>query len=136
MSTQSVFTYLANTLRSGDREVPYSLVTATDLRSIAPSLNLPPDNPSTPAPIVVNDWTSRDLGVRTGDPLTLDGLHAPSEVLRVREPAREARQAPATEPEQQHCGDPYPPWSGGHPLAYTPPRSMRFVGALGAEARN
>ena len=26
-----VFTYLANTIRKGDRQIPYSLVTATDL---------------------------------------------------------------------------------------------------------
>ena len=31
-AVQPVFTYLANTLRHGDRVVPYSLVTATDLR--------------------------------------------------------------------------------------------------------
>ena len=35
-AAQPVLTYLANTIRSGDREVPYSLVTAIDLRSIAP----------------------------------------------------------------------------------------------------
>jgi len=36
MQTQPVLTYLANTIRtSGGREVPYSLVTAVDLRAIA-----------------------------------------------------------------------------------------------------
>ena len=35
---QPVFTYLANTLRRGDREIPYSLVTAIDLRAIAPAV--------------------------------------------------------------------------------------------------
>ena len=34
MKAQPVFTYLVNAMKTGDREVPYSLVTATDLRSI------------------------------------------------------------------------------------------------------
>ena len=37
VAAQPVLTYLANALRSGDRQVPYSLVTAIDLQSIAPS---------------------------------------------------------------------------------------------------
>ena len=32
MKAQPVLTYLANSMRSGDRQVPYSLVTAIDLR--------------------------------------------------------------------------------------------------------
>jgi putative ABC transport system permease protein len=70
MTPQSVLTYLANSLRSGTREVPYSLVTATDLRTIAPDTSLDPS--SNPPPIVLNAWAARDLGVRAGDPLSLD----------------------------------------------------------------
>ena len=40
LAARPVFTYLANTLRSGDREVPYSLVTATHLPGIVPPLTL------------------------------------------------------------------------------------------------
>ncbi len=58
-----VFTYLANTIRRGDREVPYSLVAAAD-----PGIGLP----STGHPIVLNNWTARELGARTGDSITLD----------------------------------------------------------------
>ena len=58
-----VFTYLANAIRHGDREVPYSLVSAAD-----PGIPLPP----TGHPIVLNDWTARDLGAKTGDAITLD----------------------------------------------------------------
>src|SRR5262249_49423836 len=65
-----VLTYLANTLRSGDREVPYSLVTATDLARIAPHAAVA-DDPLRP-PIVINDWTAQDLGAKAGDPLTLE----------------------------------------------------------------
>ena len=38
-----VFTYLANTLRVGDREVPYSLVTALDLTTICPTSRVDPE---------------------------------------------------------------------------------------------
>jgi putative ABC transport system permease protein len=65
-----VLTYLATTLRSGDREVPYSLVTATDLSRLAPQAAAGAD-PSRP-PIVINDWTADDLGAKPGDPLTLE----------------------------------------------------------------
>jgi putative ABC transport system permease protein len=67
---QPVFSYLANSLRSGDRQVPYSLVTAMDLRIVAPDVRF--DVSETPPPIVLNTWAARDLGVRAGDPLTLD----------------------------------------------------------------
>jgi len=66
---QPVLTYLANTIRNGDRQVPYSLVSAMDLKAIAPSLVMPAGGAS---PIVINDWTARDLGVKIGDPLTLE----------------------------------------------------------------
>jgi putative ABC transport system permease protein len=74
VSARPVLTYLANTLRSGDRQVPYSLVTATDLSSIAPRITVTPaagGGPLVP-PIVINDWTARELAVKVGDPLTLD----------------------------------------------------------------
>jgi ABC-type lipoprotein release transport system permease subunit len=65
-----VLTYLANALRSGDHQVPYSLVTAGDLPAISPRLDSNGD--ASPFPIVINDWTAHDLNVRVGDPLTLD----------------------------------------------------------------
>ncbi|MEO8260380.1 MAG: FtsX-like permease family protein [Acidobacteriota bacterium] len=71
MATQPVFTYLVNAMRSGGREVPYSLVTATDLQTILPDGPAPSDSTARP-PVVLNEWAARDLGVRAGDPLTLD----------------------------------------------------------------
>ena len=72
LEAHPVLTYLANTLRSGDRQVPYSLVTAMDLSMVAPGLTaasgVPPANP----PMVINDWTARELAVKVGDPLALD----------------------------------------------------------------
>jgi ABC-type lipoprotein release transport system permease subunit len=73
-----VFTYLANTLRSGDREIPYSLVTAIDLQAIAPAFAQASagqplgDGAGGGPPIVLNDWAARDLGARVGDPLTIE----------------------------------------------------------------
>ncbi len=70
LGTEPVLTYLANSLRSGGREVPYSLVTATSLRAIAPGAAI--DTTSAPPPIVLNQWTARDLGAGVGDRLTLE----------------------------------------------------------------
>lgn len=67
---QPVLTYLANTLRVRDRQVPYSLIAAVDLEAIVPEP--PPDPDSSPPSIVINDWTARDLGAQVGDPLTLE----------------------------------------------------------------
>ena len=77
---QPVFSYLANTIRAGDREIPYSLVTATNLDTLA---NAAPDGrPSTPPradagstgarDIVLTAWAARDLRVSPGDPIALD----------------------------------------------------------------
>ena len=65
-----VFTYLANTIRDGDRQIPYSLVTATDLNEIGS-----PSSPSSPVAtdsIVLNEWAARELDARVGDTVALD----------------------------------------------------------------
>jgi ABC-type lipoprotein release transport system permease subunit len=54
-----VLTYLANTLRRGDREIPYSLVTAMDDGT--------PDDG-----IALNEWAALDLGASEGDPITME----------------------------------------------------------------
>lgn len=67
---QPVFTYLANTLRSGEREIPYSLVAALDLGAVAPALSALPgaDHP----PLVLNDWAARDLKANIGDLVAME----------------------------------------------------------------
>lgn len=66
-----ILTYLANTIRIGDREIPYSLITALDQESyrglLGGSLA-----PQTENQIVLNDWVARDLGAKPGDSATLD----------------------------------------------------------------
>jgi putative ABC transport system permease protein len=71
IQAQPVLTYLANLMRSGDRAIPYSLVTAIDLRAIGAGAERAPSGTARP-PIVLNDWAARDLAVKAGDPLTLD----------------------------------------------------------------
>lgn len=64
-----VFTYLANTLRRGDLEIPYSLVTAIDLGTVAPALVI---TPGAAPPIVLNQWAATELKARSGDALTME----------------------------------------------------------------
>jgi ABC-type lipoprotein release transport system permease subunit len=52
-----VFTYLANTIRTAKREMPYSLVTGLS---------------SVESGIVLNEWAARDLQARPGDTVWLD----------------------------------------------------------------
>ena len=62
LHTEPVLTYLANAIRAGGREIPYSVVTALD---------------STPAPaetggITLNQWAARELRAKPGDTVWLD----------------------------------------------------------------
>jgi ABC-type lipoprotein release transport system permease subunit len=77
VQTQPIFTYLANTIRSGNRQVPYSLVTALDMKTVAgdgANERAQPQsgNAASAPPIVLNDWTARELAVKVGDPITIE----------------------------------------------------------------
>ena len=73
-----VFTYLANSIRKGDRQIPYSLVTATDLGQVpevdgaaGAATGTPSVAPGVPAvpsadAIVLNGWASLELEADTG----------------------------------------------------------------------
>jgi putative ABC transport system permease protein len=65
LQARPVFTYLANALRVGDREIPYSLVSAIDLPGASPQAGVRP-------PIVLNEWAARDLGAAPGDTVSLE----------------------------------------------------------------
>jgi putative ABC transport system permease protein len=91
-----ILSYLANSIRAGGREIPYSLVTALDAESLAalnPSATrtvsraaqgaVPAgDNPESSAQvgdenrrlpsIVLNEWAASDLGAKPGDVVTLE----------------------------------------------------------------
>jgi putative ABC transport system permease protein len=101
LGTNAIFSYLANAIRAGGREIPYSLVTAIDeqsfsgLRSETNQVRESPvrepaseaqasasqvqaparqaqESASESTPILLNDWAARDLGVRVGDAVSLD----------------------------------------------------------------
>ncbi|HSC26362.1 MAG TPA: FtsX-like permease family protein [Vicinamibacterales bacterium] len=68
-----VFTYLANTMRAGGRQVPYSLVTATDLALLPRSRRESPAAPTDAGnPIFLNDWAARELQASPGDPIDIE----------------------------------------------------------------
>ncbi len=62
LEPEPVYTYLANTIRLGSREIPYSLVTADD-RFFAQGRQ---------SGILINDWAAKELAARPGDAVTLD----------------------------------------------------------------
>ena len=72
LTAHPVFSYLANAIRSGTKEVPYSLVAATSIPAIVPPGYLDQSQAPARPPMVLNDWTARDLDVRVGDPITID----------------------------------------------------------------
>ena len=61
LPTASFLTYLANTIRAGDREIPYSLVNGVDF-----------DATSASSSVTLNDWAARDLGAKPGDELMFE----------------------------------------------------------------
>ncbi|MCU1265857.1 MAG: FtsX-like permease family protein [Acidobacteria bacterium] len=83
MRTSTIFAYVANSISSGGRAVPYSLVTALDeptfhsllkgSESPAPQ-GEPAANVKRPAqpPIVLNEWAARELNARAGDQISLE----------------------------------------------------------------
>jgi ABC-type antimicrobial peptide transport system permease subunit len=81
-----VFTYLANTIRNGGRQIPYSLMTATDL-SLLPRTASSEQRPFDAAQgrpelaegraansesIILNAWAAHELGVTPGDRIEVD----------------------------------------------------------------
>jgi ABC-type antimicrobial peptide transport system permease subunit len=78
-----VYTYLANTMRVGDRSIPYSLITATRLDQIVAGPGGRPESggsspgprlasPAPPAPILLNEWAARELNARTGEAVEIE----------------------------------------------------------------
>jgi ABC-type antimicrobial peptide transport system permease subunit len=66
LMTGSLLTYLANTMRVGGKEIPYSLVTGFDLDGFLTSSS------SSSEGALLNDWAARDLGAKPGDDLTFE----------------------------------------------------------------
>ena len=70
LTTIPVFSYLANTIRVGDREVPYSLVTGVPLPVLQGGGAAAPVDPA--EAIVLNEWTARELNAAVGDTAQLE----------------------------------------------------------------
>lgn len=74
---QQVFTYLANTIASGGKQIPYSTVAALDMRN-APTLGPfrtvdgKPIESIKDDEIVLNRWAAEDLGVQPGAEIVID----------------------------------------------------------------
>ena len=68
LRAQPMLTYLANSLRVGDREIPYSLVTALN----DPNDSNSASDPNDPNAIVLTDWAARELAAKPGDSLTME----------------------------------------------------------------
>lgn len=66
-----VLTYLANTIRIGDREIPYSVVAGIDPNAYAGKTDAVLPKTSHP-PLWLNAWAAADLQARPGDEVTLD----------------------------------------------------------------
>jgi ABC-type lipoprotein release transport system permease subunit len=71
LGTVPVLSYLANSINDGDRSTPYSLVTAVGDETFA-KLAKPSAAASKNPPIILNDWTARDLNAKPGDTVSLD----------------------------------------------------------------
>lgn len=71
LRTVPVLSYLANSISSGERSTPYSLVTALDDETLT---QLDKFETAMPAhqPIILNDWTARDLNAKRGDTVSLE----------------------------------------------------------------
>jgi putative ABC transport system permease protein len=70
-----IYTYLANSIRGNNREIPYSVITAADIGQNALE-SIHPAEPSADAPstdsIWLSDWARRDLRAIPGDPIEID----------------------------------------------------------------
>lgn len=64
----SIFSYLANSIRAGDRSIPYSIVTGVDRRR----LNDLGERSGFKSPIILNEWAARELNVKHGEKVSLE----------------------------------------------------------------
>jgi len=71
LETVPVLSYLANSINSGERSTPYSLITALDDATLA-KIATPQIQATQHPPIILNDWTARDLNAKPGDTVSLE----------------------------------------------------------------
>ncbi|MSO21971.1 MAG: ABC transporter permease [Acidobacteria bacterium] len=71
LAPMPVLTYLANRIRIGSREIPYSLVAAVESGLLQPLTHEAASNSAT-SPIWLNQWAAVDLNAKAGDRVTLE----------------------------------------------------------------
>ncbi|HYP26500.1 MAG TPA: ABC transporter permease [Blastocatellia bacterium] len=71
-SVTPVLSYLANEIRLGERAVPYSIATAVDDEAFAAVKGGGGSEAERMPPILLNDWTARELSAKPGDVVTLE----------------------------------------------------------------
>ena len=99
---QPVLTYLANTIRVGSQEIPYSTVSALDFTATPPlgPFQNPAGEPLPPladGEIALNTWAADDLGAKVGDEVELVYFEPESTHGQVREGAVKFRLAAIVE---------------------------------------
>ncbi|HEU4386450.1 MAG TPA: hypothetical protein VFV34_01545, partial [Blastocatellia bacterium] len=77
LTAAPVLTYLANTIRSAGREVPYSLITAVDQVTFGRLQREEGKNRQAPSadggpPILLNEWAASDLQAKPGDQIEIE----------------------------------------------------------------
>lgn len=87
---QALFTYLANTIAAGGKEIPYSTITAMDFVETPPlgPLKTPQGEPIGPLAddeIVLNTWAVEELGVEPGAEVEITYFEPESTHAEVRE---------------------------------------------------
>lgn len=87
MPRTAILTYLANTIRVGNRELPYSTIAAMEVGGVG-SLRLADGRPA-PVPgegeILLNTWAAAELHAQTGDAVEVAYFEAgPNEALNTR----------------------------------------------------
>jgi putative ABC transport system permease protein len=119
LTLEPVSTYLANTLRIGTREIPYSLIAARSLDRLSPALpridavlgteSLSTfSQPERPMSRVLNDWAARDLRARPGDAIEMAYYHWSNGVLTTRTAEFVLRAVVPTDPRHRELVPSYP----------------------------
>jgi ABC-type antimicrobial peptide transport system permease subunit len=75
LRTAPVLSYLANSIETSERSVPYSLVTAVDAETfmnLSRLGNSVTDKSSIDPAIILNEWTARELNAKLGDKVALE----------------------------------------------------------------
>lgn len=72
LPTVPVLSYVANGIASGDRTIPYSLVTAIDDPTFESLKSNAVQDASPKTPIILNEWAAQDLNAKPGDTVSLE----------------------------------------------------------------